>query len=84
VSRYLFKRRIRRGANHTRIFLALVPQLLVHAVMEVVEPPIGGRFRGHFFEKPCSALAAELAGQDIFQIREKVLRFIAFVMGNQM
>jgi hypothetical protein len=52
--------------------------------MEIIEPPVCGRFRGHVFEELCGALTAELAGQDIFQVWEKVVRFIAFVMGDQM
>jgi len=44
----LFERRIGRRTNDSRILFALIPQLLVHAVMEIVEPPIGRGFRGHF------------------------------------
>jgi len=62
VGGYLLKRRIGGRANHTGIFLTLVPQLLVHTVVEVIEPPISGGFRGHVFEKLCGALSAKLAG----------------------
>jgi hypothetical protein len=78
----LFERRIGGRTNDAGVILALIPQFLVDAVMEIVEPPICGGFWGHFFEELCGALAAELARQDIFQIWEKVFRFIAFVMGN--
>jgi len=62
VSTHAFKRRIGRWTDHAGIVLALIPEFLVHAVMEIIKPFGEGLLWRIFMKKHSSTFTAELAG----------------------